>query len=252
MMNNIQCLDIGNSSTKLGIFKGEELLTFFQFKTCDLLTKPKLLVSEIQKNQINLVYCSVVPKVEVSVKKALTSYDREILAISSDVCAGIPLSYSNKREIGADRIANSIAAFYSLALPCVVIDVGTATTFDIISQKGGYEGGVILPGPQGFLDFLESNTALLPKIELPHNYHSKRPYGKSTLDAMLIGVFSGYKNMIQGVVRDLREYLAKKHSSEVKFVICGGSNLELDNDEIEISENLTLHGLRIAYEFYHK
>ena len=58
--------------------------------------------------------------------------------------------------------------------------------------------------------------------------------------------------MIQGVVRDLREYLAKKHSSEVKFVICGGSNLELDNDEIEISENLTLHGLRIAYEFYHK
>lgn len=251
-MNKIQCLDIGNSSTKLGIFQGQELSSFIQFETKELISKPELLASEILKNDVDLVYCSVVPHIENAFKKAISSFRKEIFAINSDFCAGIPISYSNKDEIGSDRIANSIAAFHLLSLPCVVIDLGTATTFDIISQYAGYEGGIILPGPQGFLDFLESNTALLPKVKLQKDHQPQFAYGKSTEDAMLLGVFTGYPKMIEGIVENLKADLMEKYSKEVKFVICGGSSLNLNIKEIEISENLTLQGLRIAYEVHNK
>jgi type III pantothenate kinase len=251
-MNKIQCLDIGNSSTKLGIFQGQELCNFIQFETKELISNPKLLAAEILKNDVNLVYCSVVPHVENSFKKDISSFRQEIFTISPDFCAGIPISYSNKDEIGADRIANSIAAFHLHPLPCVVIDLGTATTFDIISQPNGYEGGIILPGPQGFLDFLESNTALLPKLELNKNHEPQFAYGKSTKEAMLLGVFTGYPKMIKGIVENLKADLMEKYSKEVKFVICGGSSLNLSIEEIVTSENLTLQGLRIAYEVYNK
>ena len=84
--------------------------------------------------------------------------------------------------------------------------MGTATTFDIISKEGGYEGGIILPGPQGFLDFLEKNTALLPKLDLYKESLPELPFGKSTKDAMLIGVFSGYQSMIMGIVEKLGHF----------------------------------------------
>ena len=251
-MNKIQCLDIGNSSTKLGVFQGRELRSFIQFETKELIPKPGLLAAEILKNDLDLVYCSVVPDVENAIKKAISSFQKEIFAINSDFCAGIPISYANKDEIGADRIANSIAAFHLLSLPSVVIDLGTATTFDIISQYGGYEGGIILPGPQGFLDFLGSNTALLPKVKLQKDHQPEFAYGKSTKEAMLLGVFVGYPEMIKGIVENLKADLTEKYSKEVKFVICGGSSLNLNIKEIETSKNLTLQGLRIAYEVHNK
>ena len=97
-MNKIQCLDIGNSSTKLCIFQGQELGSFIQFETKELISKPELLASEILKNDVDLVYCSVVPQVEDVFKKAISSFRKEIFAISPNFSAGIPISYSNKEE----------------------------------------------------------------------------------------------------------------------------------------------------------
>ena len=130
--------------------------------------------------------------------------------------------------------------------------VGHSHALIIISQYAGYEGGIILPGPQGFLDFLESNTALLPKVKLQKDHQPQCAYGKSTKEAMLLGVFTGYPKMIEGIVENLKADLMEKYSKEVKFVICGGSYLNLNIKEIEISENLTLQGLRIAYEVHNK
>ena len=250
-MQRVQCLDIGNSSTKFGIFEDEKILDFKQYNTSDLTQNPELISTTILKENGNLIYCSVVPSAESSILNSLSELSVTIHSISPSFCAGIPISYENKSEIGADRIANAVAAYYSLTLPAVIIDLGTATTFDIISERRGYEGGIILPGPQGFLDFLAMKTALLPKLDLYKEKLLESPFGTSTKDAMLIGVFSGYQTMVQGIVEKLSSFLNKKHRKAPTFTICGGSALNLNLDDCDHVEHLTLHGLRIANEIYY-
>ena len=244
----VQCLDIGNSTTKLGIFEDEYLSRVKHFKTNEVIQNPNLLASVITAGNRDLCYCSVVPVAEEAILKRLSVYTEKIYSVSPDFCAGIPISYDNKKEIGSDRIANAIAAYHTLPLPAVVIDLGTATTFDIISQDGGYEGGIILPGPQGFLDILESSTALLPKIDLSESKIKISAYGKNTKDAMLKGVFSGYKIMIEGIVEELKDHHSKRYGKIPTFVTCGGSNFGFVLEKFKYVENFTLHGLRIAYE----
>ena len=251
-MQRVQCLDIGNSSTKFGIFEDEKIADFKQFNTSDLTQNPELISNTILKENGNLIYCSVVPRAESSILNSLSELSVTVHSISPSFCAGIPISYENKSEIGADRIANAIAAYYSLTLPAVIIDLGTATTFDIISEQGGYEGGIILPGPQGFLDFLTANTALLPSVNLSYQLPLDTPFGKSTKEAMLVGVFSGYQSMIEGIVEKLRKFLHEKFISMPTFTICGGSALKLNLNDCRYYEHLTLHGLRLANEIYYK
>ena len=244
----VQCLDIGNSTTKLGVFEDEHLCQIKQFETNDVISNPSILASIITDGNGDLCYCSVVPIAEDAILKHLSGFKEKIHSISPDFCAGIPISYDNKKEIGADRIANAIAAYHTLPLPAVVIDLGTATTFDIISQDGGYEGGIILPGPQGFLDSLESSTALLPRIDLSKSKITNSVYGKNTKDAMLIGVFTGYKIMIEGIVEELKNHHSNRYEKIPTFVMCGGSTFGFVLEKFKYIENLTLHGLRIAYE----
>lgn len=251
-MQRVQCIDIGNSTSKFGVFEDEILSYFSQFKTKDLISNPKKITSKISFENGNVIYCSVVPAAEDSIMKELLGFSGDIHAISTDFCADIPICYKNKKEIGADRIANAIAAYSSLDLPAVVIDLGTATTFDIVSKIGGYEGGIILPGPQGFLDFLEKNTALLPVIDLSKESTVNSPFGKSTKDAMLLGVFIGYKKMIHGIIDELKGYFIHNYGKKPTFVICGGSKFDLNFEGCKYIEHLTLHGLRIAHDFHYK
>ena len=251
-MQRVQCLDIGNSSTKFGIFEDEKITEFKQFNTSDLLQKPELFSTTLSAENGNLIFCSVVPAVESSILNLLSRLSIKIHSISSNFCAEIPISYENKSEIGADRLANAIAAYCSLSLPAVIIDLGTATTFDIISEQGGYEGGIILPGQQGFLDFLSANTALLPAIELANHSLLDLPFGKSTMEAMLVGAFSGYQSMIEGMVEKLKDSLHEKFRDIPTFTICGGSALKLTLNDCNHFEHLTLHGLRLANEIYYK
>ena len=248
-MSQIQCLDIGNTSTKLGIFQGEKLSDIIVVETTKLIKDPNSILSKIKEENGPLSYCSVVPKAEDSLLNGLTNFAGCIHSVSSDSRANLPVSYPTPNEIGADRIANAIAVFNTLTLPAVVIDQGTATTFDIVTPNSGYEGGVILPGPQGFLDYLSHATALLPHISLPKSFVISSSYGKSTKDAMLIGVFLGYNQMIQGMIEKLNFELSERFNQRIKFVISGGSPLKLDLDGCIQRENLTLEGLKIAFEF---
>ena len=251
-MRKVQCLDIGNTTTKIGFFEGDRICKIKQIKTQNLISESEKFIDIISKENGNLCYCSVVPNAEKSILKILNRFEGSIHAVSPSFCAGIPISYQNKKEIGSDRIANAIAAYFTLPLPAVVIDLGTATTFDIVTKDGGYEGGIILPGPQGFLDFLNENTALLPKVELSNERPVDIPYGKNTKDAMLAGVSLGFKSMINALIENLKNYLKKEHGNKPTFAICGGSSINLDFNHSILKENLTLIGLRLAYEFHSK
>jgi len=251
-MRKVQCLDIGNTTTKIGFFEGDRICKIKQIKTQNLISESEKFIDIISEENGDLCYCSVVPNAEKSILKALNRFEGSIHAVSPSFCAGIPISYQNKKEIGSDRIANAIAAYFTLPLPAVVIDLGTATTFDIVTKDGGYEGGIILPGPQGFLDFLNENTALLPKVELSNERSVDIPYGKNTKDAMLAGVSLGFKSMINALIENLKDYLKKEHGNKPTFAICGGSSIKLDFNHSILKENLTLIGLRLAYEFHCK
>ena len=251
-MRKVQCLYIGNTTTKIGFFEGDRICKIKQIKTQNLISESEKFIDIISEENGDLCYCSVVPNAEKSILKALNRFEGSIHAVSPSFCAGIPISYQNKKEIGSDRIANAIAAYFTLPLPAVVIDLGTATTFDIVTKDGGYEGGIILPGPQGFLDFLNENTALLPKVELSNERSVDIPYGKNTKDAMLAGVSLGFKSMINALIENLKDYLKKEHGNKPTFAICGGSSINLDFNHSILKENLTLIGLRLAYEFHSK
>lgn len=248
-MSQMQCLDIGNTSTKLGIFQGEKLADIKVFETTKLIKDPNFILSKIKEENGPLSYCSVVPKAEDSLLNGLSKFTGYIHSVNSNSLANLPVSYPTPNEIGADRIANAIAVFNTLTLPAVVIDQGTATTFDIVTPNSGYEGGVILPGPQGFLDYLSHSTALLPHITLPKNFVITSSYGRSTKDAMLIGVFLGYNQMIKGMIEKLDLELSERFNQRTKFVVSGGSSLKLDLDGCIHRENLTMEGLKLAFEF---
>ena len=251
-MRKVQCLDIGNTTTKIGFFEDDKICKTIQIETKNLISDSEKFIDIISKENGDLCYCSVVPNAEKSILKTLNGFEGSIHAVSPSFCAGIPISYQNKMEIGSDRIANSIAAYFTLPLPAVVIDLGTATTFDIVTKDGGYEGGIILPGPQGFLDFLNENTALLPKVELSNESSVEIPYGKNTKDAMLAGVSLGFKSMINALIENLKNYLKKEHGNTPTFATCGGSSINLDFNHSILKENLTLIGLRLAYEHHCK
>ena len=134
-----------------------------------------------------------------------------------------------------------------MELPCILIDVGTATTFDIVSEKGGYEGGIIVPGPQGFLDFLSQKTALLPDVELKKGQDDNL-IGKDTREAMLIGATSGYKLMIEGLTKALRKQIQIKFSKTPSLITTGGNFTHLGLPNIQHKQTLTLMGLALAYQ----
>jgi type III pantothenate kinase len=248
-MRKVQCLDIGNTSTKLGLFNGETLTDITLFNTSEFINKPSDLIRKIENANVILSYCSVVPNAEKILLEELAKFPFKIHSVNSSSRANLPLTYPNPKEIGADRIANSIAAFNTIPLPAVVIDLGTATTFDIVTSENGYEGGIILPGPQGFLDYLADTTALLPQMYIPEKCTFSLPYGKSTEDAMLIGVCSGYKAMIEGIINKLEQELGEPNQHKPIFVVSGGSSLNFDFIKCEKNENLTLEGLRLALNF---
>lgn len=247
-MTKVQCLDIGNTSTKLGLFDGKKLTNVTQFNTSQLINNPTDIIHIIESRNATLSYCSVVPNAERVLLQGLEHFRHKIHPVNSNSRGNLPLSYPNPQEIGSDRIANAIAAFNTKTLPAVVIDLGTATTFDIVTAENGYEGGIILPGPQGFLDYLSSSTALLPKMFIPKKCTFRLPYGKSTEDAMLIGVCTGYKAMIEGIINKLEVELCELKHQEPNFVVSGGSSLNFDFIKCEQNENLTLEGLRLALD----
>ena len=239
-------LDLGNSTCRMGLYDDGHLGNERVVSTSSFVDNPRTLLDEIATASAPLAYCSVSPHAEQSLKEWSVHSGLEAFNLSNDSYGNFPITYPCPDEVGQDRIANSFAVHRTSELPVIVVDVGTATTFDIVGKKEGYMGGVIAPGPQGFLDFLYQNTALLPDVRIAEKMPSG-PIGKNTIDAMLLGIQLGFEPMVNGILRRLEEDITKTSGKQPKVILAGGASFHLELSNVERRPFLTLEGIALAY-----
>ena len=249
-MINMLAIDIGNTNITAGLFKGKELAGKVKIPSLSYYLYDKRLNGLIKgcglkHDDINQVaISSVVPlalaRIVVSVNK-LMRHKCAILIVGKDAEAPIKNMYTVKKEVGQDRLVNAFAAKAMYGHPAVIIDFGTAITFDVVSKEGDYLGGLILPGIEMGLKSLHKCTALLPKVELGP---AKHIIGTDTESSMQGGILFGYGAMCDGLVKKYRELLGK----ELKVIATGGNAglIKKYSESIEIvDEDLTLTGLNL-------
>lgn len=247
-------IDIGNTGIKLGIFDGDRLKVTWQLATelhrmadeygillFTLLERQKLLPAKIN----GVALCSVVPPLVPIVQEMCQKYlDIQPLVVEAGVKTGIRIRMDNPRELGPDRVVNAAAAHHLYGKPVIIIDLGTATTFDVISKEGDYLGGAIAPGISIASEALFNQTAMLPRIEL---IRPKQAIGKNTISAMQSGIIFGYIGLIEGILQQIEHELGSKAT-----VVATGGHAYPIAKEIPaidvINPELTLIGLHLIYE----
>jgi type III pantothenate kinase len=249
-------IDVGNTNIVIGVYRGETLVHSWRLTTIRERTSDELGIlltnlcdrHEIRQSDISgIIIASVVPPLTGTLVSMVTEYfGRVPLLFEPAVNGGIPILIDNPAEVGADRVINAIASFatYGKGLPIIVIDFGTATTFDAVSAKGEYLGGVICPGPQLSADALVQRTAKLPRIDVRK---PPRVIGTNTVGAMQSGTFWGYVDMVEGLVRRMKAELG----GAAVVVATGGlaSIVAPESPIIEhVDSELTLRGLRLVWE----
>jgi type III pantothenate kinase len=246
--------DIGNTHTVLGLYEGTSLAHDFRIesnkgRTLDelhVLLRSLLDVVGVARDRVSAaIVASVVPAVTDTTMRAIElAFGRTPLLVGPGIRTGMPILYENPREVGADRIVNAVAAFELVNGPLIVVDFGTATTFDVVSPKGEYLGGVICPGIQISADALFSRAAKLPRVEV-----AKPPkvIGRNTVHSMQSGIVYGYVGLVDGMVDRIVSELGHPCA-----VLATGGLARLvapESKKIErVEEFLTLDGLRILYE----
>lgn len=249
----ILCIDIGNSSTHYGLVEGRSVehlgevstaLLSEQFTSCFRQHFDHLLPLAS-----GVAFCSVVPSINTLIIKQLQKIDQMLFHLTHQNCKGLTLVYPNPAEIGQDRLANALAAQTFYGAPVIVIDMGTAVTFDIISRRG-YEGGIIAPGLQVMTNYLHEQTALLPKL-LPEDLISADgAIGKSTVHAMQLGVTVGFSGMIDALTVRVTEELKAQENVDPIILSTGGSIANLHKEwsrKSQFVETLTLQGLAVGF-----
>lgn len=246
--------DIGNTNTNIGIYDGDELLKVYSvasdlIKTSDEygILISSLLSANNMKNKVNsAIISSVVPTLGETIKTAVKNYlNIDAYSVSYKSKLPITIKLDEPKEAGADRIANASAAATLYKLPAIVIDIGTATTFDVIDKNKNFIGGIIAPGPLIQAKSLSESTSKLPKLKIEA---PKSAIGKNTIDAMLSGIVKGHEKMIEGMIELCEEELGEK---AVIIATGGFSNVLFNNIKRPIdytNKNLTLQGLKIIWE----
>ncbi len=247
-------IDIGNTSTMLGLFRERELLQHWRVTTrrdgttdeYGILVKNLFEVAEIARSRVTgMIIASVVPPLQPVFEEMARGYFHLIpVVVGPGIRTGMPILYDNPREVGADRIVNAVAAYESYGGPAIVVDFGTATTFDAISGRGEYLGGAIAPGIGISAEALFERAAKLPRVEI---LRPKAVIGKNTVGSMQAGLFYGYLGLVDGIVRRM----AKELEREPVIVGTGGmAHLILTESETvqQIDTLLTLKGLQIIYD----
>ena len=247
-------IDVGNRNIVLGVYDGTKLVRSWRISTDKSRTSDEYAVllhslfgqagfgfSEVKAAIIS----SVVPPL-TGVMEAI-SHDFFNLApyvVGPGIKTGMPIHYDNPREVGADRIVNAVAGYEKHKCPLVIVDFGTATTFDYVNRKGEYCGGAIAPGLAISVEALFQRASKLPRIDIVKPPHV---IAKNTVNSMQAGIFFGYVGLVDGIVENIRN----ESHEEFRVIATGGlaSLIAPESKTIdEVDENLTLDGLRILYE----
>ena len=234
-------IDVSNSFTKIGFASEKRLREVDRFPTAAL-TAARLARILRGREVRRVVVSSVVPEKNRAIQNAVPR-GAGILWITSRIKLGISIDYPQPRSIGADRLANAAAVVSLYGAPAIVVDFGTAVTFDIVSRKGSYIGGVIAPGLEAMTNYLHQRTALLPKISLKE---PASPVGKTTVGAMRAGAVIGYRGLVREILQEIRRDRFAR--SPVSVIATGGYARLIAGRLPEIDSvhpNLTLEGLRI-------
>jgi type III pantothenate kinase len=246
------CIDVGNTSTHYGLVQGQSVLSTGHFPThaFDSAPSPEFaqLVAPLIEQVEGISFCSVVPAINNNLCASLSKFKKTIFHLTHKSCRGLNLVYPKPKEIGQDRIANAIAAQEFYRTPAIILDMGTAVTFDIISTQG-YEGGIIAPGLAVMTKYLNEQTALLPQLKAEDLLNVEGAIGKSTVHAMKLGVAVGFSGMIEALLKKVTDELQNRGESKPIVLSTGGSIANLTKDWAQKSEfvqDLTLMGLGVA------
>jgi type III pantothenate kinase len=247
-------LDVGNTQTHLGTFRGTELTQHWRFATVrdstadelgaklsNLLALRGLSFGDIEASIVS----STVPQLGAEWRAVGERYlGHTTLVVGPGIRTGMPIRYENPREIGADRLVNAVAAYERVGSACVVVDFGTAITFDPVSSEGEYLGGIIAPGVEISIEALTERAAALPKIDL---VEPRTLIGKTTVDGIRSGVVYGFAGLVDAIVRRLRDELG----AETATIATGGlagAIVPFTEEIDEMDDLLTLTGLRLLHE----
>ena len=263
-------LDVGNTNTVLGVFarvakvheggepdtpeRYERLVANWRVATVQtstvdeygVLFRNLFSMAGLEAKGIHgIVISSVVPPLDPVLRQVCERYfNSKPLFIEPGLKTGMPVHYDNPAEVGADRIVNAVAAFEKYGGPCVIVDFGTATTFDCVSAKGEYMGGVICPGIGISADALFDRTARLPRVEIRK---PERVIGSNTVGSLQSGLYYGYLGLVDGIL----ELLLRELGSETKVLATGGLGQMIGTGSKyikDVDDSLTLEGLRIIWE----
>jgi type III pantothenate kinase len=247
-------VDAGNTQTHIGAFDGDALVQHWRFATVrestadelgaalrNLLTLRGLSFADIDASIVS----STVPQLRPEWTAMASRYlGHEMLVVGPGVRTGVRLRYDNPREIGPDRLVNAVAGYDKVEGACVIVDFGTAVTFDVVSDDGDYQGGIIFPGVEISLEALTERAAALPKIDLEP---PRVLVGKTTVDAIRSGVVYGFAAMVDGMIGRLRDELGE----ETEAIATGGlatAIVPYCETIDDVDDLLTLTGLRLIWE----
>ncbi len=247
-------VDVGNTNTVLGLYSGDRTERTFRIQTdvrrtadeTGVLLADLFRYADIEGPVTGAIVSCVVPDTLRTLTETCRRYfGVEPMVVGPGVRTGMPILADNPREVGADRIVNAVAAYELIGGACIVVDFGTATTFDCISHKGQYMGGVISPGYQISAEALFARTSKLPRVEVER---PRRVIGRNTVHSMQSGLFYGYVSLVDGVVARIKSEMP---SPSPRVIATGGlaSVIAEASEAIEqVEEDLTLDGLRLLYE----
>ncbi len=240
--------DIGNTHTHVGLANHRRVLRQINVPTGEWLgeTAKTVVAAFASAKEIEgVALCSVVPRTTPFVRKAIRRlWKLPVLELTPKTLRGLGIDYPKPYTIGPDRLANAVAARHHFGAPVVVVDFGTAVTFDVVNRAGNYAGGIIAPGLAAMTDYLHEKTALLPRIKIRE---VRAVVGKNTEQAMLIGAVHGYRGLVRELIAELKRELRAKN---LPVVATGGYARLMASKLPEISAiepNLTLEGLRLVF-----